>query len=88
MSMPETRQALQEELKTTIANIMDIDEAQIQGETRFVEDLGMESLMALEIMVALEKKYGIKLGEDELTKLSCLNSVADLLEEKRAAVAQ
>lgn len=71
------------DLKSTIANVMDIDEAQIQGETRFIEDLGMESLMALEIMVALEKKYGIKLKEEQLRELTCLNAVIALLEKAR-----
>lgn len=72
------------DLKTTIANVMDIDEVEIQGDTRFIEDLGMESLMALEIMVALEKKYGIKLKEEQLREMTCLNAVIAMLEKIQA----
>lgn len=83
MPLPDTREELTADLKATVAAVMDIDEAKIQGTTRFVEDLGMESLMALEIMVALERKYGVKLKEEELRQMSCLNAVVGLMEKRR-----
>jgi acyl carrier protein len=85
MPLPATRELLVTELKSTIARVMDIEESRIAGKTRFKEDLGMESLMALEIMVTLEKKYGVKLKEEELPRLSCLDAVVELMESKKGA---
>ncbi len=71
-----------EELRTVIANVMDIDENTLKDEARFIEELGMDSLMALEIMVTLEKQYGVKLNEDELRQLTCMKAVHELLDKK------
>ena len=49
-----------------------------------MEDLGVDSLMALEIMVGLEKRYRIKLAEKELAQITCLRNVWELVNTKRA----
>jgi len=85
MPLPETKEELTADLRTTIANVMDIDESRIGGDTKFLDELDMESLMALEIMVALEKKYGVKLKEEELRAMTCLNAVVDMMEKRRIA---
>ena len=55
----------------------------ITDEAHFVNDLGVDSLMALEIMVALEKKYQIKIPEKDLLRITCLNNVYEIVKEKR-----
>jgi acyl carrier protein len=40
--------------------------------------------MALEVLVTLENRYQVKLGEDELKQLTCLRSVHELLRAKGA----
>ena len=37
----------------------------------------------LEIMVALEKKYQIKIPEKDLLRITCLNNVYEIVKEKR-----
>ncbi|QTR06016.1 acyl carrier protein, partial [Saccharothrix algeriensis] len=51
----------------------------------FIEDLGVDSLMALEVMVVLEKKYGVKIAESELREVTNLKKAYDLLTEKLKA---
>ena len=46
---------LEKELREIIARITEIDPARIALESKFVEDLGMDSMMALEIMAKVEK---------------------------------
>jgi acyl carrier protein len=70
------------ELRRTIAEVLDRDEETIGYETRFIEDLGVDSLMALEVLVSLESRYHVKLGEEELKRLTCLRSVHELLASK------
>jgi acyl carrier protein len=73
------------ELRQLVADVMDVDAESFGDESHFMEDLGVDSLMALEIMVALEKKYHVKFFEPELRKITCLKNVHELLIEKRGA---
>jgi acyl carrier protein len=49
---------------------------QIVPEARLVEDLGLDSLDAVELAIAVERKFNIEVPEEELTKLK---TVADML---------
>ena len=71
-----------EDLRQTVAEVLDIDESDVTDDASFVEDLGVDSLMALEVMVVLEKKYGVKLAESELKLVTTLRNAYDLLDEK------
>ncbi len=51
------------ELRRTIADILDVPVETITDTAKFVDDLGVDSLMALEIMVVLEKKDAIKIAD-------------------------
>jgi acyl carrier protein len=67
------------ELREIIANVLDVDEELIDYETHFVNDLGVDSLMALEVMVTLERKYKIRMSEEDLKRISCLRDAHELL---------
>lgn len=69
-------------LRNLLAEVVDMDAAEIPDNARFIEDIGMDSLMALEILVALEKRYKVKLKEDDLKQLNCLVDVQRLLAAK------
>ncbi len=72
---------LQEEVKVLIAEIAEIDTGEITLDANFVEDLGMDSMMALEVLASLEKKYKIKIPEDNLTKMVNLGQVVELINQ-------
>lgn len=71
-----------EDLRTTVAEVLDVDVAEVTDDVHFIEDLGVDSLMALEVMVVLEKKYGIKIKETELREVTNLKRAYDLISEK------
>ncbi len=72
---------LEKELREIIAKITEIESERITLEARFIEDLGMDSMMALEILAAMEKKYKIRIPEDKLNKLANLNETIKLTKE-------
>ncbi len=76
-----------EDLRRTVADVLDLEVADVTDDARFVEDLEVDSLMALEVMVVLERKYGVKLAESELQRVSTLDGAFGLLSEKLAALA-
>ncbi|WP_260867981.1 acyl carrier protein [Streptomyces sp. SAJ15] len=71
-----------EDLRATVAEVLDIDEDLLTDDAHFTEDLDVDSLMALGVMVVLEKKYEVKLREEELKDITSLRRVHDLLAEK------
>ncbi len=46
---------VEKEVRSLIASIVELPEETIAPEALFVDDLGMDSMMALEILAALEK---------------------------------
>jgi acyl carrier protein len=75
-----------EELRSIVAQVLDVDAAEITDDAKFVDDLEVDSLLALEIVVVLEKKYGVKLPESDLRRIITLQSASDLLAGKLQAV--
>ncbi len=72
-----------EKLKENLIDVLDIEE-DFSPADHFMDDLGLSSLMALEVMVELEKEYGVKFKEEEAVKLTTLINVYEALKEKNA----
>ena len=69
---------LEKELRDIIAKIVELEPDKITLEANFVEDLGMDSMMALEILAAIEKKYKIQVPEDKLSQLKNLKETVKI----------
>ncbi len=68
--------SLKEELRALIAEIAEIDT--IPDDTHFKE-LGIDSMMGVEIVAAIERQYQIKIPDSELEQVSTLNKSYDLV---------
>lgn len=73
-----------EDLRQTVAEVLDVDEADVTDDAHFVDELGADSLLGLEVMVVLERKYGVKFAEEELKQVTCLRGAYDLVAGKLA----
>jgi acyl carrier protein len=73
--------ALENELREIVAQVIEADPGKITLSADFVEDLGMDSMMALEIMASIEKKYKIRVSEEKLAKLRNLREAIILTKE-------
>jgi acyl carrier protein len=77
---------LEKEIRSLVAEILEIGEEKIKPDAKFVEELGMDSMMALEILASAEKKYKIKISEEHLTKVTTLRNlvavVQNIMEKK------
>lgn len=69
---------LDQDVKKLIAEIIEMEPNEIDSEANLVEDLGMDSMMALEILAAMEKKYKIKIAEEDLPKITSVNRAIEL----------
>ncbi|PIU39921.1 MAG: acyl carrier protein [Candidatus Omnitrophica bacterium CG07_land_8_20_14_0_80_50_8] len=71
--------AIREDVKKLLAKILEVDISKIEDETNLVDTLGADSMMALEIMAKIEKKYDIDIPEEELPKMTNLKQIMDLV---------
>lgn len=72
---------VEKEIKDIISEIVEVDSQEITREADFVNDLGMDSMQALEIVAAIEKKFKVIIPEDKLFQLKNLNEAIRLTEE-------
>ncbi|KAF8401141.1 hypothetical protein HHK36_014445 [Tetracentron sinense] len=79
---PETLQTVQ----STIAKQLSIEESTVTPQTKFV-DLGADSLDTVEIMMALEEKFGVSIGEGGAENIATVQDAADLIEKVKVAAA-
>ena len=70
---------LKEDLRALIAEISEKDT--IPDDTHF-KDLGIDSMMGVEIVAAVERKYQIKIEDSELTDFKTLVSAFELVVKK------
>lgn len=75
---------LKEELRALIAEISEKDE--IPDDTYF-RDLGIDSMMGVEIVAAIERQYKIRIEDAELQQVSTLSRSAELVKRKIDALA-
>jgi len=52
-----------------VAEITERAPEEIADTALFIEDLGIDSLMAIEMLVAMDKKYKIQIPEEEFGKI-------------------
>ncbi|MGP3990904.1 acyl carrier protein [Streptomyces sp. 3N207] len=84
MREKQTKVPDREEVRRIVADVLDIDPSDVTDDARFTADLGGDSLLALEVIVMLEKQYGVKFEESELRMLRTLSETHDLLTAKLA----
>lgn len=73
---------LKEELRALISEISEVDT--IPDDVSF-KDLGIDSMMGVEIVTAIEKQFQIKIEESELQKVNTLNNSLEIVQTKLAA---
>lgn len=74
-------ESVKKEVKKIVSEVAELPEAQIKEDARFAEDLGVDSMMALEIVASIEKKLKVAIPEEEIPTIRSLENVYALLEK-------
>jgi acyl carrier protein len=70
---------LKEELRALIAEIAEVAEV---PDSKHFKDLGIDSMMGVEIVAAIERQYKIKIQDSELQEISTLDKSFELVRAK------
>jgi acyl carrier protein len=68
-----------EVLKRTVTD----DESKLVPEAKLIDDLGADSLTAVEITMELEEKLGITIDDDEVSTIVTIQDIINIVEAKQ-----
>jgi acyl carrier protein len=72
-----------EEITAGLAEILEevagVNPADVAEEKSFTEDLDVDSLSMVEVVVAAEEKFGVKIPDDEVQNLKTVGDAADFV---------
>ena len=78
--MTATPEEIRAEVKKLIAEVTEREPEEITDTAMFADELGVDSLMAMEVMVAVDKKYKINIPEDEFAKIKNVNDTVEVVQ--------
>ena len=73
------REKVKSETVAIIAELAEIPGEEIT-EDASLQKLGVDSLMALQIVARMEKKYQVEIPEEEIGKIQTLRNILDMVE--------
>ncbi len=78
-TQPVTAEQVRDEVKRLIAVLTEHDPVEITNTALLVEDLGVDSLMIIEAMVSLDKRYKIDIPEVEFHRIKDVNDAVSVV---------
>lgn len=72
---------IEKEIIAIIADVSGVDEKEINLDSDLVKDLEIDSIKAIEIVVAAEKKYRVSIRDEDIPRLATVKQIVDLTKE-------
>jgi acyl carrier protein len=72
-------------VKDIIVDQLSVDPEKVKLESKFIEDLGADSLDIVELVMAMEEEFDIEIPDEDAEKLKTVNDVQTYLVSKGKA---
>ncbi|MGS0973230.1 MAG: acyl carrier protein [Candidatus Izemoplasmataceae bacterium] len=69
-----------ERVKKLIAEELDVNEEEVTLEAKLDDDLGADSLDAVELIMAIEDEFDIEINDEEAQKFKTVKQIVDYIE--------
>jgi len=76
-----TADQIRAEVKRLIANVTEREPDEISDTAHFMDELGVDSLMAMEVMIAVDKKFKIDIPEEEFNRATNVDESVALVQK-------
>ena len=74
----------EEQVKKIVVDHLGIDESKVTPESKFIDDLGADSLDTVELVMAFEEKFNIEIPDDIAETIVTVQNATDFIESKLA----
>ena len=71
-----------EQVKKIVVDHLGIDESKITLESKFIEDLGADSLDTVELVMAFEEKFNIEIPDEASGTIFTVQDAINFIEQK------
>jgi acyl carrier protein len=75
-----TSDEIRAEIKKLVGRVTEREPEEVPDNAHYLEELGVDSLMAIEVMIAMDRKFGIDIPEEEFQKATNVNESVELIE--------
>ncbi|MBU2514624.1 acyl carrier protein [bacterium] len=75
-------ETLYRQAKQLVCETLEISVEELEDSTHFVNDLGIDSILIIELKTRFEEIYHIEINKEELKDLNCLADIIKYLAEK------
>jgi acyl carrier protein len=86
MHMDATREEIEKKAIAVLAEKSCVDNQKISLTSVLVDDLGMDSLDAVEAVFSFEEEYGMEIPDDDIRKFKTVGDIVDYLFEKMSEI--
>ncbi|MCU0651203.1 MAG: acyl carrier protein [Candidatus Omnitrophica bacterium] len=76
--------AVEEKVKSIIAEQLGVKPEEVVPDASFVDDLGADSLDTVELVMAFEEEFGIEIPDEDAEKITKVADAVKYIDEKTA----
>ena len=76
--------AIYKKLRTLIVETLGVDEEEVTPEASFEEDLNVDRQELVDLMVAIEEEFEVKIPDDEMAAIATVGDAVEYLEDALA----
>ncbi len=77
--------SVEQGIREVIIEILSVQPEEIKINEKLSDSLGVDSTEMVNVILALEKKFGVRINDKQITKNSSVGDIITLIESKRAA---
>ena len=74
---------IESQVKKIVVDHLGIDDAKVTTESKFIDDLGADSLDTVELVMAFEEKFGIEIPDDAAETIQTVQNAIDFIQSKK-----
>jgi len=72
-----------EKIRDIIVEVLNVEPDQVSEDSKFIDDLGCDSLDVMQIIMGMEQEFGIKISDEDA---KAIVTVGDAVEKIQAAI--
>ncbi len=74
---------IEAKVKKIVIDHLGVDESKVTPESKFIDDLGADSLDTVELVMAFEEEFGVEIPDDVAETIFTVQNAIDYLEKNK-----